>query len=59
VHYDKLYYTTSIGKIKLHFFEDEIFASEKPIIANGGVFNKEICIDDNTMKRFWAELGTG
>lgn len=31
-------------------------ASERTIIANGGVFEKEICVDGNMMKRYWIEL---
>lgn len=31
-------------------------ASEKTIIANGGEFDKEICVDGNIMKRFWVKL---
>lgn len=31
-------------------------ASEKTIVANGGVFEKELCIDGHVMKRFWIEL---
>lgn len=31
-------------------------ASEKTIVANGGVFEKEILVDNNTMKRFWVKL---
>lgn len=30
--------------------------SEKTIIANGGVFEKEICVDGKVMKRFWIKL---
>lgn len=33
-------------------------ASEKTILANGGVFEKEICVDGRTLKRYWIELGT-
>lgn len=31
-------------------------ASEKTILANGGVFEKEICVDDTVMKRYWIYL---
>ena len=31
-------------------------ASEKAIVANGGIFEKEIQVDNNTIKRFWVEL---
>ncbi len=31
-------------------------ASEKTILANGGVFEKEICVDDTKMKRYWIQL---
>lgn len=31
-------------------------ASEKTILANGGVFEKEICVEGNRMKRYWIAL---
>ena len=31
-------------------------ASEKTIIANGGKFEKEICVDDKKYKRYWIQL---
>lgn len=31
-------------------------ASEKTIIANGGVFEKEICVDGDRINRYWIEL---
>ena len=31
-------------------------ASEKTIIANGGIFEKEICVDDTVLKRYWIKL---
>ena len=31
-------------------------ASEKTIIANGGIFEKEINVDGTAMKRFWIEV---
>lgn len=31
-------------------------ASEKTIVANGGVFEKEVYVDDKKIKRFWIEL---
>nr|WP_314459456.1 GNAT family N-acetyltransferase [uncultured Clostridium sp.] len=31
-------------------------ASEKTIIANGGVFEKEVYIDSNRLKRYWIQL---
>lgn len=31
-------------------------ASEKTIIANGGVFEKEVVVDNEIIKRFWIEL---
>lgn len=31
-------------------------ASEKTIIANGGVFEKEVCIDGEYIKRYWITL---
>lgn len=30
--------------------------SEKIIISNGGILEKEICVDGNMMKRFWIKL---
>lgn len=31
-------------------------ASEKVILANGGVFEKEVCVDDEMIKRYWITL---
>lgn len=31
-------------------------SSEKTIIANGGIFEKEICVDDTVLKRYWIRL---
>lgn len=31
-------------------------ASEKTILANGGVFEKEICVDGEYIKRYWINL---
>lgn len=31
-------------------------ASEKTILANGGVFEKEICVDGGYVKRYWITL---
>jgi predicted acetyltransferase len=31
-------------------------SSEKTIIANGGEFEKEICVDDTRIKRYWILL---
>lgn len=31
-------------------------ASEKTIIANGGVFEKEVCVDGEYIKRYWITL---
>lgn len=31
-------------------------ASEKTIVANGGKFEKEICVDDKLYKRYWIRL---
>ncbi len=31
-------------------------ASEKVILANGGVFEKEVCIDGDVIKRYWIVL---
>ena len=31
-------------------------ASEKVILANGGVFEKEVCIDGDVIKRYWITL---
>lgn len=34
----------------------ENIPSEKTIVANGGIFEKDICVDGNAMKRFWITL---
>lgn len=31
-------------------------ASERTIVANGGVFEKEVCVDGEYIKRFWVTL---
>lgn len=31
-------------------------ASEKTILANGGVFEKEVCVDGEWIKRYWISL---
>lgn len=31
-------------------------ASEKAILANGGVFEKEVCVDGEYIKRYWIAL---
>lgn len=31
-------------------------ASEKTIIANGGIFEKEVCVDGEFIKRYWITL---
>lgn len=31
-------------------------ASEKIILAGGGIFEKDICVEGNTMKRYWITL---
>ncbi len=31
-------------------------ASEKTIIANGGKFEKEVCVDGKRIKRYWIQL---
>ena len=36
--------------------DSDNIASEKTIIANYGVFEKEIIVDGQKMKRFWVEL---
>ena len=43
---DKVMITCDIGNI----------ASEKTIIANGGIFEKEIYVEDDIMKRYWIYL---
>jgi len=43
---DRVLITCSCGNV----------ASEKTIVANGGVLEKEICVDGKMMKRFWVEL---
>ncbi len=32
------------------------YASQKTILANGGVFENEICVDGETVKRYWVTL---
>lgn len=34
----------------------ENIISEKTIIANGGVFEKEVCVDGQMIKRYWVSL---
>jgi len=36
--------------------DSDNIASEKTIVANGGVFEKEISVDGMLVKRFWVEL---
>lgn len=36
--------------------DDDNTASEKTIIANGGVFEREVIVDGQAMKRFWITL---
>ena len=31
-------------------------ASEKTIVANGGKFENEICVDDKSYKRYWIQI---
>lgn len=33
-------------------------ASEKTIIANGGIFEREVCVDGTYIKRYWITLAT-
>jgi predicted acetyltransferase len=47
--------TRGLDKVLLVCDHDNI-ASEKTILANGGVFEKEIDVDGSTMKRFWIAL---
>ncbi|MBP3327769.1 MAG: GNAT family N-acetyltransferase [Clostridia bacterium] len=44
-----------IGKILLTCNKNNI-ASEKVIIANGGVFEKEVIVDNEHIKRFWITV---
>lgn len=44
-----------LKKIMITCNHDNI-ASEKVIIANGGEFEKEICVEDNLYKRYWIQL---
>jgi len=37
--------------------DEDNFASEKTIIANGGVFEKAIDVDGTRMKRYWVPVG--
>ena len=36
----------------------ENIASEKTILANHGVFETEICVDEPKIKRYWISLNT-
>ena len=45
----------SINKVLISCDVDN-YASEKTIIANGGIFEKEIEVDGEIMKRFWITL---
>lgn len=31
-------------------------ASEKAILSNGGIFEKEVCVDGDVIKRYWITL---
>ena len=44
-----------LDKVMITCASDNI-ASEKIIVANGGVFEKEICVDDTVLKRYWIRL---
>ena len=37
-------------------YAKEIIASEKTIRANGGVFEKEVNVDGEIIKRYWITL---
>ena len=37
--------------------DDKDTASEKTILANGGVYEKTIDVDGSRMKRFWISTG--
>lgn len=45
----------NIDKVMITCDHDN-FASEKTIIANGGVFEKEICVEGDIIKRYWVRI---
>lgn len=45
----------NIDKVLITCDEDN-YASEKTILANGGVFEKNIIVDDCVMNRYWINL---
>ena len=47
--------TRGFNKVLITCDRDNI-ASAKTIIANGGVFEKEVCVDNNKINRYWIKL---
>ena len=45
----------NMNRVMITCSRDNI-ASEKTIIANGGIFEKEVCIDGEPIKRYWITL---
>ena len=45
-----------MSDIKLITCDIDNIASERTILANGGVFEREICVDGDWMKRYWIKL---
>ena len=45
-----------IEKVLITCSEGNI-ASERTILANGGVFENTITVDDEVMKRYWITVG--
>lgn len=44
-----------MDKVMITCSQDNL-ASEKTILANGGVFEKDVCIDGDIIKRYWINL---
>ncbi len=44
-----------LERVMITCYSDNI-ASEKTIIANGGVFEKDVIVDNEVIKRYWIEL---
>lgn len=45
----------NIDKVMISCDFDNL-ASEKTIIANGGIFEKDVCVDGDIIKRYWIYL---
>ncbi|WP_310602009.1 GNAT family N-acetyltransferase [Anaerosporobacter sp.] len=44
-----------ISKVMITCDCDNI-ASEKTILANGGIYEKDVCVDNSVIKRYWISL---